>query len=192
VTSLILEQLVNGIVLGAILCLVSIGLSLILGLMRVVNLAHGAMFVIGAYLGISVFGVTQNFLLAVIASFVGGVLVALVIEVAFVRFVYEDPDASLILSFGLLLAMTETVKLIWGPAPRLPRIPKELFGFVTIGPVVLPIYRIVVAVAGVSILAGIWLFWYKNLINPKSNFCTCRWCGGVSRAPRGSNVWYKP
>jgi branched-chain amino acid transport system permease protein len=160
--SLIFEQLVNGLVLGAMLCLISVGLSLILGLMRVVNLAHAALFAVGAYLGLAAHNMTHSFLLGIACSFGGGVILALILEIVFIRLVYEDPDASIILTFGLLLAITEIIKMIWGPAPQLPKIPKELFGNIVIGPAVLPIYRVVVAGLGVLIFIGIWLLIKKT------------------------------
>lgn len=155
--SQILEQLVNGLVLGAILTLVSIGLSLILGLLRVINFAHGAMFAIGAYTGFSIFSVTGNFLFAVIGALLAGIVCGLVIQMVFIQRI-KEPEAGLILTFALLLAITEIIKVIWGPGFQLATVPKELFSRITIGPAVLSLYRILVAGVGVGILFGVWLF----------------------------------
>ena len=89
--------------------------------------------------------------------------------IVFIRLVYEDPNASLILTFGLLLAITEIIKMIWGPAPQLPKIPKELFGNIVIGPAVLPIYRVVVAGLGILIFIATCLLIKKTAagLNPR-------------------------
>ncbi len=157
-TDTIFVQLLNGIVFGAILALVSLGLCLILGLLRVIHIGHAATYVIGAYIGYSVFSRTGNFLLAAIAALVIGAIIALIIEVIFIRRVYKDPEASIILTLGLLLAVTEITKLIWGPNPKAAQIPQELSGVITINTVRFSEYRLIIAGLGILILVAVWFF----------------------------------
>lgn len=155
---LIFAQFLNGLVFGAILALVSLGLSLVLGLLRVIHVAHAATFAIGAYIGYSVFTMSGNFLFAAIAALLAGGVIALIIEVTFIRRVYRDPEAGLILTFGLWLAITEIIKLIWGAAPKIAQIPQGLLGVFTLGTLEFPLFRSIIAGVGILILVAVWLF----------------------------------
>jgi branched-chain amino acid transport system permease protein len=160
--SLILELFLNGLTLGILLSFVTIGLSLIVGLLRILHLLHAGVFTLGAYIGVTVFGVTGNFPLTVIASLLAGAVFALLLEITFIRRVYRDPEASLILTFALLLAVTEGIKLIWGSAPQRALVPESLTGFITVGETPLSLYRLVVVGVGIGVLSGIWLFLKKT------------------------------
>src|SRR5438046_855404 len=154
-------QVFTGLVLGMILVLLAIGLSLIFGLMTVVNFAHGSLYMLGAYLGFFLIGYTKSFWLAlVVAPLLVGAL-GFGIERFLVRPLYgRSIDDPLLLTFGLSLVMVETVRLIWGKSgliiragSRDPLMVKAL-GF-DLGRVWLLVFGIGTALAGLAgILAG--------------------------------------
>src|SRR3989449_10605257 len=124
-------QAFTGLVLGMILVLLAIGLSLIFGLMTVVNFAHGSLYMLGAYLGFFLIGYTKSFWLAlVVAPLLVGAL-GFGIERFLVRPLYgRSIDDPLLLTFGLSLVMVETVRLIWGKIGLTLDPPRELAGAV--------------------------------------------------------------
>ncbi|MGH7333762.1 MAG: branched-chain amino acid ABC transporter permease, partial [Candidatus Rokuibacteriota bacterium] len=113
--SALAAQVFTGLVLGGILVLMAIGLSLIFGLMTVVNFSHGALYMLGAYFAFTVLGLTKSFWLSLIlAPLMVGTL-GFVIERFLIRRLYgRGPDDPLLLTFGLSLVLVETVKVIWG------------------------------------------------------------------------------
>src|SRR2546426_2892733 len=127
-------QAFTGLVLGMILVLLAIGLSLIFGLMTVVNFAHGSLYMLGAYLGFFLIGYTKSFWLAlVVAPLLVGAL-GFGIERFLVRPLYgRSIDDPLLLTFGLSLVMVETVRLIWGKIGLTLDPPRELAGAVNLG-----------------------------------------------------------
>jgi branched-chain amino acid transport system permease protein len=163
--SALAAQLFTGLVLGGILVLLAIGLSLIFGLMTVVNFAHGSFFMLGAYVGFFVLGYTKNFWLAiVVAPLVVGVF-GLVIERFLVRPLYgRSPDDPLLLTFGLSLVLIEAVKLLVGKIGLTLDPPPGLAGAVDLGFMKFPAYRIFVLVVTVLVLIALWLFLEKTNI----------------------------
>lgn len=161
---LIIGQLLNGLVSGLILTLVCMGLTLTLGLLRVVNLAHAALFTIGAYLGFSTFILTGNFYLAVVIALLGGVIVGGILEVFLIRRTYGDTDLSMILTFGLLLGLTEIVRNIWGVNPQPATIPEGLSGVVHVGIVPISIYRLFAIGISIAIAIAVWVFLNKTAV----------------------------
>src|SRR5712691_9381642 len=108
-------QMFTGLVLGGILVLMAVGLSLIFGLMTVVNFSHGALYMLGAYVAFTIFGLTKSFWLSLaLAPLVVGTL-GLLIQRFLIRRLYgRSPDDPLLLTFGLSLVLIETAKIIWG------------------------------------------------------------------------------
>jgi branched-chain amino acid transport system permease protein len=161
--SALAAQLFTGLVLGGILVLLAIGLSLIFGLMTVVNFAHGSFFMLGAYVGFFVLGYTKNFWLAiVVAPLVVGVF-GLAIERFLVRPLYgRSPDDPLLLTFGLSLVLIEAVKLLVGKIGLTLDPPAALAGAVDLGFMKFPAYRIFVLVVTVLVLIALWLFLEKT------------------------------
>src|SRR5438067_12498286 len=108
-------QVFTGLVLGMIFVLLAIGLSLIFGLMTVVNFAHGALYMLGAYCTVFLLGLTRNFWVAlVVAPLMVGTF-GLLVERFLIRRLYgRRPDAPLLLTFGLSLVLLETAKPMWG------------------------------------------------------------------------------
>jgi branched-chain amino acid transport system permease protein len=156
-------QLFTGLVLGGILVLLAIGLSLIFGLMTVVNFAHGSLYMLGAYVGFFVLGYTKSFWAAlVIAPLVVGAF-GLVIERLLIRPLYgRGPDDPLLLTFGLSLVLVEAVKLVAGKLGLTLDPPAALAGAVDLGFMKFPAYRIFVLLVTVVVLVALWLFLEKT------------------------------
>ena len=156
-------QLFTGLVLGGILVLLAIGLSLIFGLMTVVNFAHGSLYMLGAYVGFFVLGYTKSFWAAlVIAPLVVGIF-GLVIERLLIRPLYgRGPDDPLLLTFGLSLVLVEAVKLVAGKLGLTLDPPAALAGAVDLGFMKFPAYRIFVLLVTVVVLVALWLFLEKT------------------------------
>src|SRR5262252_6289521 len=141
----ILAQLFTGLVLGGILVLLAIGLSLIFGLMGVVNFAHGSLYMLGAYFGFFLWGFTKSYWAAlVIAPLMVGA-VGLFVERSMIRRLYgRGPDDPLLLTFGLSLVLVEAVKLIWGKIGVTLDTPAQLAGAVDLGFMKFRAFRLIV------------------------------------------------
>lgn len=152
-------QAFTGLVLGGIFVLLAIGLSLIFGLMTVVNFAHGALYMLGAYFGFFLLGLTGSFWVALaLAPLMVGVL-GLGIERFMVRRLYgRSVDDPLLLTFGLSLVFVEAARVIWGKTGLTLDPPRALAGFVDLGFVVFPTYRLFVIGVTAAVLLGLWLF----------------------------------
>ncbi|ASS75316.1 branched-chain amino acid ABC transporter permease [Tumebacillus algifaecis] len=155
--SLILNLLLNGVALGMLIFLIAVGLSLIFGLMGVLNFAHGAIFIWGAYIGWTVYGATGSFILALLAGTIGGVVLGWVIERLFIRPFYGNHVAQILLTLGLMIVMSEGLKIIWGPNILGFDKPELLQGVVTILDHAFPIYRFFTIGVGLLVLLGVHL-----------------------------------
>ena len=112
-----IEQCLNGVQLGMLLFLLAAGLTLVFGIMDLVNLAHGSLYMLGAYFAATFAVLTGSFVLAVILAVLGSFIVGMVLEVVAIRRLYETDHLNHVLgTFGLLLFFNELVRLIWGPA----------------------------------------------------------------------------
>jgi branched-chain amino acid transport system permease protein len=157
-------QLLNGLSLGMLLFLLSSGLSVIFGLMRIINLAHGSFYLIGGYVGLTIILATGSFWLGLlVAPLVVGALGAAVHRLLLQR-VQQNELAQVLLTFGLLLVISDLTIWIWGGLPRtLPR-PEFLEGAVRIGGLVFPSYRIALILAGFVAVVLIWLLFERTRI----------------------------
>lgn len=157
--SVLAAQVFTGLVLGMIYVLLAIGLSLIFGLMTVVNFSHGAFYMLGAYFGFFVLGVTRNFWVAlVVAPLLVGVF-GLVVERVLIRPLYgRSPDDPLLLTFGLSLVLVEAARIIWGKIGLTLNPPRGLEGAVNLGFTMFPLYRLFVIGVTIVVLVGLWLF----------------------------------
>ena len=157
--SALAAQVFTGLVLGMIFVLLAIGLSLIFGLLTVVNFAHGSLYMLGAYFGVFVFGVTRNFWLSLIVAPLMVGTVGLLIERFLIRRLYgRSPDDPLLLTFGLSLIIVEGVRIIWGKIGLTIDPPKALATAVNLGFMNFPAYRLFVIAVTVAVLVAIWLF----------------------------------
>jgi branched-chain amino acid transport system permease protein len=157
--SLFIEQLFNGIQFGLMLFLMAVGVTLVFGIMRVINLAHGSLFMIGGYFLMAALTWTHNsYAIAVPLALVGAALVAVVLEIVVLRPLYRrGPLDQVLATFGLTLFFNEAVTVIWGREPIPLSIPSWLTGSVDIIPgSPYPLYRLVIT--GVSIVAGLLLY----------------------------------
>ena len=161
--STLAAQAFTGLVLGGILVLMAIGLSLIFGLMTVVNFAHGSLYMLGAFCAFSVLAYTKSFWAALIlAPLMVGAL-GFLIERFLIRRLYgRSPDDPLLLTFGLSLVIVETAKLIWGKIGLTLDPPHGLAGAVNLGFMNFPVYRLFVIAVTAVVLVGLWLFLEKT------------------------------
>ena len=161
--SALAAQLFTGLVLGGILVLLAIGLSLIFGLMTVVNFAHGSFYMLGAYVGFFLLAYTKNFWVAlVVAPLVVGTL-GLVVERLLIRPLYgRSPNDPLLLTFGLSLVLVEAVKLVAGKVGLTLDPPAALAGAIDLGFMMFPAYRIFVVLVTAVVLVALWLFLEKT------------------------------
>ena len=157
--ALLIEQFFNGVQFGLMLFLMAVGVTLVFGIMRVINLAHGSLFMIGGYFLMAALAWTAiPMRLAVPLAFVAAALVAVVLEIVVLRPLYRrGPLDQVLATFGLTLFFNEAVTVIWGREPIPLSIPPLLTGSVEIIPgAAYPIYRLVIT--GVAIVAGLLLY----------------------------------
>jgi branched-chain amino acid transport system permease protein len=156
------QFVVNGVVLGCVYILVAIGLSIIFGMIGVVNFAHGILFMLGAYATVAVNQYFGFFPSLVIAPFLIGLL-GMIIEALFLRKLYkEDPALGLLFTFGLALFLEQMVRVIWGTQGLPFDMPEQLKGVLAFGPIVYSKYRYFIMICAVIVIAGLWLFLEKT------------------------------
>jgi branched-chain amino acid transport system permease protein len=150
-----IEQCLNGVQLGMLLFLLAAGLTLIFGIMDLVNLAHGSLYMLGAYFAATFAAATDSFvigaILALLATFVAGI----VLEIIAIRPLYGRNHLDHVLgTFGLLIFFNDLVRLIWGPAGMSLPLPSEMLNAVQILPgVYYPVYRLVIIVVTLAVAA---------------------------------------
>jgi branched-chain amino acid transport system permease protein len=157
--AILVEQLLNALALAALLFLVSAGLSLVFGILRVVNFAHGVFYMLGAYLAFTVVAVTGWFwpALLLVPPTVG--VVGALLEASTLRFIYRRPPIyQLLLTFGLALILEESVRVLYGPTAKGVDPPPVLQGAIEIAGTFYPRYRLFLVVLGVVVGLGVWLF----------------------------------
>ncbi len=161
VVSILLPQLLHGLVFGAALGLLALGLTVIFGLLGVMNFAHGELYMLGAYAGIAVIGVVHSFWVALIAAPILVGIVAALTEMTTLRPLYRrEPLYGLILTFGLALVFREGARQIWGGDMR--RVLPPFTGSTPLLGMTYPNYRLFLLVASSVILLGIWLFFTRT------------------------------
>jgi branched-chain amino acid transport system permease protein len=149
----LIEQCLNGIQLGMLLFLLAAGLTLIFGIMDLVNLAHGSLYMIGAYFAATFAAVTGSFVLGAILALVATLVAGMALEVIAIRRLYGRDHLDHVLgTFGLLLFFNEAVRLIWGPGGLTLPLPSEMLTAVQVLPgVYYPIYRLVIILATLAV-----------------------------------------
>lgn len=153
--TLLLAQLLNGLQYGVMLFLLAAGLTLVFGIMGFVNLAHGSLYMLGAYAAAAVGLRTESFTLGVLAAVATGVVVGLVLEaVAVSRLYRRDHLDHVLATFGLVLFFNELVRIIWGPQPVFVSLPETLSGTVELLGFSYPTYRFLIIVVGLAVAAG--------------------------------------
>jgi branched-chain amino acid transport system permease protein len=161
--TLIAQQLVAGVSLGSIYVLVGVGLSLIFGLLTIVNFAHGALFMVGAYVGTYVFLKTGNFWLCLVAVPLATGCIGLVAERLLIRPLYSRGiDYPLLLTFGLAYVLMDVVRMLFGVQGERFDTPEALQGAVDIGVGMFPLYRLVLIAFTAALMLALWLFIEKT------------------------------
>jgi len=157
--ALVFEQLLNGLQYGVMLFLMAAGLTLVFGIMNLVNLAHGSLFMMGAYFAIAATQWTGNYVAGVVLGLAGALLLGMLIEVVTLRTLYERDHLDQVLAtFGLILFFNELVAIVWGRAALYASLPSFLQGHIPLfAGSRYPIYRVVVLAVG--LLVALWL-WY--------------------------------
>ncbi len=152
-----ITQAFNGISYGALLFLLASGLSLIFGVMRIVNLAHGSYFMLGGYVGLSVVWRTGSFLAALVAGAVAIALIGIGMERLFLRRLPGQTLGQVLMTVGFALMFQDVALLVWGGDPYTIPVPAALQGIVTAGTLRFPAYRIFIIVVAVLVGAGLWV-----------------------------------
>lgn len=162
---LALSQLLNGLQLGVLLFLLAAGLTLVFGIMSFVNLAHGSLYMLGAYFGAAIFARTDSFLLGLGAAVAGAGLVGLLLDRFALTKLYERDHLDQVLAtFGLILFFNELIRIIWGPSSVFMQVPDALSSTVEIAGFSYPSYRLAIIVAGVAVALGLYLLIQKTRV----------------------------
>jgi branched-chain amino acid transport system permease protein len=161
----IATQLVNGLAYGVLLFLMSAGLSLIFGLMNVVNVAHGSFFMLGAFFALAIQKWTGSFWAALALSWIPAVAVGVVMERVFIRRLYTRGHLDqVLLTFGFTFVFVDLVRMVWGADIRELAIPDVLSGIVEVGGVIVPKYRLFLIVFGGLVGLILWLFLERSRV----------------------------
>jgi branched-chain amino acid transport system permease protein len=160
-----ISQCFNGLVLGALLALISSGLTIIYGTLGVLNLAHGAMFMLGGYAGWLAYTYTGSFIVAVIAGSLFGMVVGIVVERCIIRYFYSRPhEDQLLVTFGLGIVFVETVRFFFGSLSKVVPAPPALSGIIPLGFMFYPTYRIALLGIVVVALLALYVVLYRTRI----------------------------
>ncbi|MFN6953789.1 MAG: branched-chain amino acid ABC transporter permease [Acetobacteraceae bacterium] len=164
--ALLLEQLLNGVQLGVTLFLLAAGLTLVFGIMGVINLAHGSLYMIGAFAAAWVAAQTGSVFLALLGGLAAAGLVGMAIEYVMLRRLYaRDHLDQVLATFGLILFFNQGITILFGRQPLFVNLPEFLSGAVEILPgVPYPVYRLVIIGAGLLVALGLWLLIQKTRI----------------------------
>jgi branched-chain amino acid transport system permease protein len=160
-----ISQCFNGLVLGALLALISSGLTIIYGTLGVLNLAHGAMFMLGGYAGWLAYSYTGSFVVAIFAGAIFGMIVGVVVERVIIRHFYNRPyEDQLLVTFGLGIVFVETVRFFFGSLSKTVPPPSSLAGITSLGFMFYPTYRLaLLGIVTVALLA-LYLVLYRTRI----------------------------
>ena len=157
--NLFLLQALNGLQFGILLFLVAAGLTLIFGIMDLINLAHGVLYMVGAYLVATLTAYTGDFFLGLALTIPATLLFGIILEVLIFRRLYDRDHLDQVLAtFGLILILNEGVQMLWGAAPMSVPIPDVLSGSIPlIGNMRYPLFRVLIIAAGLATALGLYL-----------------------------------
>ena len=157
-TQLVFEQALNGLQFGLMLFLLAAGLTLVFGIMDCINLAHGSLYMVGAYFVAAAAQAADSFWIGLGAGVAGAAVLGLVLELSLFRRLYRRDHLSQVLAtFGLILIANEAVRMIWGAQPLLLNPPEALSGPVEIGNFSYPAYRLVIIAFGLGVAGLLYL-----------------------------------
>ena len=151
-TQLFLEQALNGLQFGLMLFLLAAGLTLVFGIMDMINLAHGSLYMVGAYLAAAAVAASGSFIAGVLAAVVGTAVIGALLEVTVLRHLYTRDHLSQVLAtFALILIANEAVRMVWGDQPVLLNPPDALSGPVEIAGFSYPAFRLLIIAVGAAV-----------------------------------------
>jgi branched-chain amino acid transport system permease protein len=161
--SLILPQLLNGLQYGVLLFLLAAGLTLVFGIMSFVNLAHGSLYMLGAYFAATAYSLSGSFTVAVLGAVGGCIVVGMLLEkFAISRLYSRDHLDHVLATFGMVLFFNEMVRIIWGPQPYFLPVPAFLESTVDLFGITYPAYRFAIIVVGLAVAIGAHLLMHKT------------------------------
>ena len=155
--TLLVIQMLNGLQLGVLLFMLAAGLTLVFGIMDFINLAHGSLYMVGAYFCATIADYTDSFLLGALAALPLTFAVGLAVEIVVVRKLYaRDHLDHVLATFGCILFFDAAIQLLWGPEGIAIALPAVLDGRVTLGPgIEFPTYRLLIIMVGLAVAAGL-------------------------------------
>lgn len=152
------EQTLNGLQLGLMLFLIAAGLTLVLGIMDMINLAHGSLYMIGAFIGATLWQLTGNFMLALLLAVPATMVVGALLEITILRRFYARTHLDQVLvTFGLILVFNDLTRMIWGPVPLPLSGPGFLSGFIEFGGIKYPAFRFAIIVLSLVVAIALYL-----------------------------------
>ncbi len=155
-------QTLNGLSFSMMLFIMAAGLTLVFGLMKIINIAHGSFYVLGAYVGLTVIRVTGSFLLAAVAAAAAAAAVGVIMQTMFLRRFFTKELQQVLLTFGFVFIIADVCLWIWGGDPRsLPK-PAGFGGSIWFKGIVFPAYRLLVIVVGGLVGVALWFFQEKT------------------------------
>ncbi|QST00275.1 branched-chain amino acid ABC transporter permease [Pontibacillus sp. ALD_SL1] len=161
---LLLSLTVNGLATGMLIFLLAAGLTLIFGLMDVLNFAHGGLFAWGAYSGVWVYDITGNFFVAIIGAIVTGLLLGVLTEYLIIRPVYGNHVQQILITLGFMIVLSEMLKVVFGPDQKAAQPPAFMDGSFMVGDVILIKYRLFIILVGALVYAIMFYILQKTKI----------------------------
>ena len=160
-TALYVSQALNGLQFGVLLFLLAAGLTLVFGIMNFVNLAHGSLYMMGAYFAAAAGNATGSFWIGAAVALPASLLLGVLVErIALTGLYQRDHLDQVLATFGLVLFFNELVRMIWGPSPLYFQTPEFLSGTVNLFGITYPAYRFAIIVVGLAVALG--LYWLIN------------------------------
>lgn len=166
-----IDNIVNGLAFGSLLFVLASGFTLALGLIKVINIAHGALYMLGVYVALEVTRGAGSFALAIVASSAALMVFSLVLYRLFLRKFELQPLPQVLFTFGVTLVIVESVRLIWGGYPEVLETPGFLSGSVHVGSVIVPTYRVFVMGVAVVLFVALWLAIVRTRVGATVRAC---------------------
>ncbi len=157
-----LFQLLNGLTLAALLFIVASGFTLIFGLLRIVNLAHGALYLFGGYIGYTAATLTGNFVLGIVGAMAAVAVMGVVLDVGLLRFVSGFELREVLLTLGVAFVLNDLALVIWGGDTFTVPVPEALRGALHVGSLFYPKYRLFVLALGIVVFVALWLLMHRT------------------------------
>ncbi|KAA3644237.1 MAG: branched-chain amino acid ABC transporter permease [Chloroflexi bacterium] len=164
-------QLLNGLTTGALLFFVASGLTVVFGLMRILNLSHGALFLLGGYVGLSVQHFTGNFFLAALAGAATSGLMGLLLQQTFTRTLLGSTFNQVLLTLGIAFILNNGMLAIWGGLPQKLKTPDFLSESISVFGVTYPSYRLFLIVLAFAAGLALWVFWERSTLGAVVRSC---------------------